>query len=246
MKNERATCSDIRCTSSKVPNRENWVIKLNCFGALKSYIPPLTNFSIFSIFKGLSSGGSDSVTRTIIGLLPHRVFCVLWWMLFSGEWSPPFPVKQSPTIMIITRIIKTHGISLSCQSNPWYYWTMLSTAQLYFQISKNICSPDIRTRSPTFLLFLGWNVLNSATSGAPVAKTGPCPADEPTEDRAAPGCVPRCTWGSTNKHEGVAMIFPLVMTNSSPWKAMAHRNRWLTYETNGGSFHGYVANNQVV
>ena len=30
-----------------------------------SYIPPLTNLSIFCIFKGLSSGGFDSVTREL-------------------------------------------------------------------------------------------------------------------------------------------------------------------------------------
>jgi hypothetical protein len=35
----------------------------------------------------------------------------------QGEWSV-FRVKQSPTIILITMIIKTHGVSMSCQSNP--------------------------------------------------------------------------------------------------------------------------------
>ena len=55
---------------------------------------------------------------TIIGLLPHKVFWVLWRILFLGEWSP-FPIKsikQSPKIMKIKN--KNHGISLSCLSNP--------------------------------------------------------------------------------------------------------------------------------
>ena len=28
---------------------------------------------------------------------------------------------------------------------------------------------------------------------------------------------------------GSGKLYPLVMTNSSPWKMMAHRNRWFTY-----------------
>ena len=43
-------------------------------------------------------------------------------------------------------------------------------------------------------------------------------------------------------------IYPLVMTNSSPWE-MTHRNRWfvMVYLLKmGGSFHGELLNNQMV
>jgi hypothetical protein len=38
------------------------------------------------------------------------------------------------------------------------------------------------------------------------------------------------------------------MTNKAmeSMEAMAHRNRWFTELKNGGSFHGYVTNNQMV
>ena len=42
-------------------------------------------------------------------------------------------------------------------------------------------------------------------------------------------------------------IYPLVMTNGSPWDFDGpNRNRWFTVLKNGGSFHGKLLNNQMV
>ena len=41
-------------------------------------------------------------------------------------------------------------------------------------------------------------------------------------------------------------IYTLVMTKCSPWKMMAHRNRWFTVLNSMVIFHGYVSHNQMV
>jgi hypothetical protein len=40
-------------------------------------------------------------------------------------------------------------------------------------------------------------------------------------------------------------IYHLVMTNSSPWKMMAHSYRWFAELKNGWIFHGELLNTQM-
>ena len=54
------------------------------------------------------------------------------------------------------------------------------------------------------------------------------------------------TWQLDIYFTGLWNIYPLVMTNSSPWKMMAHRNRWFTVLNSMVIFHGYVIHNQMV
>ena len=68
-----------------------------CRDYLKSsYIPPMTNFSIFCIFNGLSSGGFDSVTRELNNhwqITPKGVLGIMMDFVFGGKVTIPSKTK---------------------------------------------------------------------------------------------------------------------------------------------------------
>ena len=97
---------------------------------------------------------------TILGLLPHRVFWVLWWIFFPGEWSPcPVRLKDRITPHVTNffrlrltiekqegkRKYKSDGavmvgefVSMSLSLHPSIYLSLSLSLSLYLSIYRSI------------------------------------------------------------------------------------------------------------